>query len=63
MVAGAFVGCSLEGSMVTSRTSENCRFYGSSIKAADILLGSLPEPPAAAVLYHALSDLFHKLKE
>lgn len=60
---GAFVGCSLEGSMVTSRTSENCRFYGSSIKAADILLGSLPKPPAAAVLYHALSDLFQRLKE
>ncbi|XP_008792310.2 uncharacterized protein LOC103708960 isoform X2 [Phoenix dactylifera] len=58
---GAFVGCSLEGSMVTTRTAENCRFYGSSIKAADILLGSLPKPPAASVLYHALSDLFQKL--
>ncbi|PKA64613.1 Carotenoid cleavage dioxygenase 8 like B, chloroplastic [Apostasia shenzhenica] len=59
---GAFVGCSLEGSMMTTRTSENCRFYGSStIKASDILLGSLPRPPAATVLYNALADLFQKL--
>eukprot|EP00262_Sarcandra_glabra_P007505 TRINITY_DN20362_c0_g1_i1.p1 TRINITY_DN20362_c0_g1~~TRINITY_DN20362_c0_g1_i1.p1 ORF type:complete len:527 (-),score=77.62 TRINITY_DN20362_c0_g1_i1:321-1901(-) len=60
---GAFVGCSLEGSMFTTRTLENCRFYGSSsIKASDILLGSFPRPPAAAILYNALSDLFQKLK-
>ncbi|XP_058095483.1 uncharacterized protein LOC131240942 [Magnolia sinica] len=59
---GAFVGCSLEGSLVTTRTSENSRFYGSSsIKASDILLGSFPRPPAATILYHALSDLFQKL--
>lgn len=56
---GAFVGCSLEGSVVTTRTQENCRFYGNpSIKASDILLGSLPRPPAAAILYNALSDLY-----
>lgn len=60
---GAFVGCSLEGSMVTTRNQENSRFYGnSSIKASDILLGSLPRPPAAAMLYHALSNLFEKLE-
>ncbi|KAJ6811866.1 uncharacterized protein M6B38_151100 [Iris pallida] len=59
---GAFVGCSLEGSMVTTRAAENSRFYASSsIKASDILLGSLPKPPAAAVLYNALSDLYLKL--
>ncbi|KAF9589439.1 hypothetical protein IFM89_023757 [Coptis chinensis] len=59
---GAFVGCSLEGSIVTTRTLENSRFYGSSsISASDILLGSLPKPPAAAILYNALSDLFKKL--
>lgn len=61
---GAFVGCSLEGSMVTTRASENSRFYGStSINALDILLGSLPRPPAAAILYNALSDLFQKLRK
>ncbi|CAN6444659.1 unnamed protein product [Victoria cruziana] len=60
---GAFAGCSLEGSVVTTRSSENSRFYGvSSISASEILLGSLPSPPAAAILYHALADLVHKLE-
>lgn len=60
---GAFVGCSLEGSVVTTRNQENCRFYGSpSITASDILLGSLPRPPAAATLYQALSNLFQKIE-
>uniref|UniRef100_A0A7N0V884 FYVE-type domain-containing protein n=1 Tax=Kalanchoe fedtschenkoi TaxID=63787 RepID=A0A7N0V884_KALFE len=58
---GAFVGCSFEGSIVTTRSSENGRFYGSSsISASDILFGSLPKPPAAASLYRALADLFMK---
>ncbi|GKB03888.1 RING/FYVE/PHD-type zinc finger family protein [Tanacetum coccineum] len=60
---GAFVGCSLEGSMVTTRTQENCRFYGNpSIKTSDILLGSLPRPPAAKILYDALSELYMKVE-
>ncbi|GAV60693.1 FYVE domain-containing protein/DUF500 domain-containing protein [Cephalotus follicularis] len=60
---GAFVGCSLEGSIVTTRTQENSTFYGnSSINASEILLGSYPRPPAAAILYHALSKLFEKLE-
>ncbi|XP_057949748.1 uncharacterized protein LOC131144855 isoform X2 [Malania oleifera] len=60
---GAFVGCSLGGSIVTTRMQENSRFYGSqSIRSSDILLGSLPRPPAAAVLYHALKELYQKLK-
>lgn len=59
---GAFVGCSLEGSFVTTRTRENSRFYGSqSISASYILIGSLPRPPAAAILYRALKDLYQKL--
>ncbi|KAF3665551.1 putative BES1/BZR1 -like protein 4-like isoform X1 [Capsicum annuum] len=59
---GAFVGCSLQGSVVTTRTRENSRFYGSqSLKASEILLGSLPRPPAAAALYRALADLYQKL--
>ncbi|XP_031257186.1 uncharacterized protein LOC116115163 [Pistacia vera] len=58
---GAFVGCSLEGSIVATRAQENSRFYGqSSISGADILLGSMPRPPAAGILYAALSDLFDK---
>ncbi|XP_018805850.2 uncharacterized protein LOC108979604 [Juglans regia] len=60
---GAFVGCSLEGSVVTTRTKENSRFYGSqSLTALDILLGSLPRPPAAAILYHSLADLCQKFE-
>lgn len=59
---GAFVGCSLEGSIVTTRTRENTRFYGSqSLNASEILLGSLPRPPAASILYHAIEDLYQKL--
>lgn len=60
---GAFVGCSLEGSVVTTRTRVNSQFYGSqSLTAADVLLGSLPRPPAAAVLYRTLGDLYEKLE-
>ncbi|KAK9077444.1 hypothetical protein SSX86_005781 [Deinandra increscens subsp. villosa] len=59
---GAFVGCSLEGSMVTTRAQENRRFYGNpSIKTSDILLGSLPRPPAAGILYDALLELYMKV--
>ncbi|CAN4105662.1 unnamed protein product [Withania somnifera] len=59
---GAFVGCSLQGSVVTTRTRENSRFYGSqSMEASEILLGSLPRPPAAAALYRALTNLYQKL--
>ncbi|XP_075503142.1 uncharacterized protein LOC142540687 [Primulina tabacum] len=58
---GAFVGCSLEGNVVTTRTRENSRFYGnSSIPATEILLGSMPQPPAASTLYRALADLYRK---
>nr|XP_010915462.1 lateral signaling target protein 2 homolog isoform X1 [Elaeis guineensis]XP_029119064.1 lateral signaling target protein 2 homolog isoform X1 [Elaeis guineensis]XP_029119065.1 lateral signaling target protein 2 homolog isoform X1 [Elaeis guineensis] len=60
---GAFVGCALNGSIVTTRSSENSRFYGGSVKASDILLGSMPRPPAAALLYRALSDLYQKLEK
>ncbi|KAI3718061.1 hypothetical protein L6452_18907 [Arctium lappa] len=60
---GAFVGCSLEGSMVTTRMQENCRFYGNpSIKTSDILLGLLPRPPTAAILYDALSKLYMQVE-
>lgn len=61
---GAFVGCSLEGSIVTTRSRENTRFYGSqSLNASEILLGSLPRPPAAAILYRAIGDLYQKLEK
>lgn len=60
---GAFIGCSLEGSVVTTRARENSRFYGSqSLSASKILLGSLPQPPAAATLYRALEDLCRQMQ-
>ncbi|CAA0817818.1 RING/FYVE/PHD-type zinc finger family protein [Striga hermonthica] len=60
---GAFIGCSLEGSVVTTRARENSRFYGSqSIGASDILLGLFPRPPAASTLYNALGDLYLQIE-
>nr|GEY38478.1 hypothetical protein [Tanacetum cinerariifolium] len=53
-----------KGSMVTTRTQENCRYYGNpSIKTSNILLGSLPRHPAAKILYDALSELYMKVVE
>nr|ACG25385.1 zinc ion binding protein [Zea mays] len=60
---GAFVGCALNGSVVSTRDSVNARFYGGPIKASEILLGSLPKPPVAATLYKALSILFDKIEK
>ncbi|KAL5207258.1 hypothetical protein ABZP36_031693 [Zizania latifolia] len=57
---GAFVGCALNGSIVSTRDTENARFYGGPIKASDILMGSMARPPAAAVLYKVLLELFDK---
>ncbi|EES04807.1 hypothetical protein BDA96_04G110400 [Sorghum bicolor] len=58
---GAFVGCALNGSIVSTRDTENARFYGGPVKASDILLGSMARPPAASPLYKALSELFDKI--
>ncbi|KAK9132236.1 hypothetical protein Scep_011764 [Stephania cephalantha] len=61
---GAFVGCSLQGSVITTRNHLNSQFYGStSITASDILLGSLPCPPAASILYSGLRDLFQRVEQ
>jgi SH3 domain-containing YSC84-like protein 1 len=53
---GAFVGVSLEGSVITSRTSTNRNFYGKDVAPLDLLSGAAPRPPAAAPLYEALED-------
>ncbi|BBN05224.1 SH3 domain-containing YSC84-like protein 1 [Marchantia polymorpha subsp. ruderalis] len=59
---GAFVGCSIEGNVVATRSSANMRFYGESgVTAVDILLGDVPRPRAAAPLYSALDELFVKV--
>ncbi|CAM6090571.1 unnamed protein product [Calypogeia fissa] len=59
---GAFIGCSLEGNVVATRSSINSRFYGDPcITSLNILLGTVPRPRAAAPLYCALSELFSKV--
>jgi len=59
---GAFIGLSLEGNIVTTRTDTNLRFYGDpSLKPIDILLGPVERPRAAAALYSALDDLFSNM--
>ena len=57
--AGAFVGVSIEGHVVATRSDVNTRFYGKDMKkASEILFGGLPPPRAAAPLYQALEALF-----
>lgn len=60
-ILGAFLGCAFNGSIVSTRDTENARFYGGPVKASDILLGSMARPPAASPLYKALSELFDKI--
>lgn len=56
---GAFVGLSLEGNIVTTRTDTNMRFYGDPLMTpAKLLFGHSSRPRAAAPLYSALNDLF-----
>uniref|UniRef100_J3MEY1 FYVE-type domain-containing protein n=1 Tax=Oryza brachyantha TaxID=4533 RepID=J3MEY1_ORYBR len=59
---GAFVGCALNGSVVSTRHLENALFYGGPVNASEILLGSMSRPAAAATLYRALSKLFEKVE-
>nr|CAB3458617.1 unnamed protein product [Digitaria exilis] len=59
---GAFVGVSLEGNIVTTRSETNLRFYGDAyLTATDILFGRVERPLAAQPLYAALDDLFSKM--
>ena len=60
-LSGAFVGCAFNGSIVSTRDTENARFYGGPVKATDILLGSMARPPAASPLYKALSELMDRV--
>ncbi|GLJ37045.1 hypothetical protein SUGI_0750620 [Cryptomeria japonica] len=60
---GAFLGVSLEGNIVSVRSETNLRFYGDPyLTPADILLGSVERPKAAAPLYSAVYDLLKNLK-
>lgn len=56
---GAFVGVSLESSIVATRMDTNMQFYGDPyIATTDILLGAVERPKAAEPLYSALRDLY-----
>lgn len=58
---GMFIGVSVEGSVVMRRADTNLRFYGDPyITSMDILSGVCPPPIAAAPLYQALDELFHR---
>ncbi|XP_071733534.1 uncharacterized protein [Rutidosis leptorrhynchoides] len=59
---GAFIGVSLEGNVVATRTDANLHFYGDPyLTTADILLGTVDRPKAAQPLYAALEDFNSKL--
>ncbi|KAF7014814.1 unnamed protein product [Triticum aestivum] len=59
---GAFVGVSLEGNVVTTRSDTNLRFYGDAyLTTTDILFGRVEKPRAGQPLYSALDDLFSKM--
>eukprot|EP00249_Psilotum_nudum_P021058 c27953_g2_i1 orf=539-2308(+) len=61
---GLFIGCSLEGNAVISRTATNREFYGDPyISTSDILLGPMQRPKAATPLYIALTDLFNRISQ
>lgn len=53
---GAFVGVSLEGSVIVERKDANARFYQRKISAQEILSGSVPRPTEAHALYTALDS-------
>lgn len=60
---GAFVGVSMEGNFVATRTDTNLRFYGDPyLSTADILLGTVDRPRAAERLYAALDDIYSGLR-
>ncbi|KAI8466576.1 MAG: hypothetical protein J3K34DRAFT_524441 [Monoraphidium minutum] len=55
---GAFVGVAVEGSLFVVRDAANTNFYGYQATARQLLLeGSVPQPPAASLLYDALHAL------
>lgn len=53
---GLFAGVSLEGSVIIERRDANEKLYGQSVKAADILRGSVPSPQAADALTQVLNS-------
>jgi len=53
---GLFAGVSLEGKVIIERRDANEKIYGQSVKAAQILRGAVPVPPAADPLMQVLNS-------
>lgn len=53
---GLFAGVSLEGSAIIERRDANEKMYGSRVKAADLLMGSVRPPPQAQPLMNILNS-------
>ncbi|PKI84407.1 hypothetical protein MVES1_001776 [Malassezia vespertilionis] len=51
---GLYIGISLEGTALVERKDANREFYGQSIPAMDLLMGKVPAPEAAAVMYEVI---------
>lgn len=51
---GLYAGVSMEGKVVLTRPRVNEKFYGMSVRAEELLNGSVPRPPAAQPLYDAI---------
>ena len=51
---GLYAGMSMDGRVVVTRPRVNEKFYGRTIRAEEILNGSVPPPPAAQPLYDAI---------
>lgn len=52
---GLFIGASLEGAVIGTRTGANQRYYGRPVSAYDILHGVVAAPPGAAGLRASLA--------
>lgn len=51
---GLYGGLSLEGTVLMENKDANTNFYGQSIPAMDLLLGKVPAPEAASVMYEVV---------
>lgn len=54
---GAFLGISVEGTVLVERRRSNARFYGSRVTPQDLLTGKISPPAKANALYEALNEL------
>lgn len=58
---GAFIGVSVDGSLTCARDAVNKKFYGYAVSAKQLLVDcSVPQPPAAAILYESLDALVER---